>query len=511
MLDPRDPGSAQAVAALMQARKLIDSDGLHEAEVICRRLLAQDPELPDALYLLALIAVRAHAHDEAETLFRQAIAKRRHPMFYRDLARSLTAAGREDDGLRCVEEGLASVPNHIDLLAYRGQLLSVLGRKAEALEAMGRVLALAPKHAPHFSIATLKIYQSDDPHLRLMEELLAREDLDEAQRAQLCFGAAYAWDQMGDYERAFELLAEGNRGRHEAVGFDVAEEERNLRKIVGTFTPEVFERIGRVGVDDATPVLIVGMPRSGTTLVEQILSSHPSVQAVGEIMDLPLVARRVLLPALGDGGQLPEDVEQVPTEAWSEAASTYLRGIRTRGGEADRIVDKQLFNDTLLGIFHLMFPRGRAIHCLREPMDNCLSCFRANFERDRGYVYDQYTLGRTYRLHEALMAYWKATLPEGTILTVRYEDMVDDVEAGARRLIEFMDLPWDDACLRFHESERAVRTLSQSQVRRPIYRSSLGRWRHYEQHLGPLQAALADPVDLHSDLTADTGSDARHA
>jgi hypothetical protein len=181
-----------------------------------------------------------------------------------------------------------------------------------------------------------------------------------------------------------------------------------------------------------------------------------------------------------------------------EAANSYLEALVRRGGEGERIVDKQLFNDTMLGIFHLMFPNGRVIHCLRDPMDNCLSCFRANFESDRGYVYDQTTLGRTYRLHEELMKYWKEALPERMIHTVQYEEMVDDVEAGARDLIEFMGLPWDDACLKFHETERAVRTLSQGQVRQPIYRSSIGRWRNYEPYLDELKAALALPVDLRS-------------
>jgi tetratricopeptide (TPR) repeat protein len=218
MLDPRDASAADTRDALVKARTLIDQGGYHQAEVICRKVLETNPGLPDAIYLMGILATRSHFYDDGEALFRQAIASRGHPIFYRDLSRCLVAAGREEDALVALGEGLERVPNNVDLLAFRGQLLSIFGRKDEAIASMNRVLELAPKKAPHFSIARLTKYDSaDHPHLKLMEELLLRPDIDVDQRAQLRFGAAHAYDQLGDYEKGFALLAAGNRHKHETV------------------------------------------------------------------------------------------------------------------------------------------------------------------------------------------------------------------------------------------------------------------------------------------------------
>lgn len=501
MFDPRDPSSGRLQQDLLDAKRHIDEERYHDAELIVRRLLAADPGLPDGLFLLGLLAARADRRDQAIELLRQAIAGRKHSSFYLELSRVLKVMGREQEALDEIESGLQHMPNNVDLVANRGQLLSVLGRTEEAIEEMERAVELNPGKGPHFSLAMLREYQRDDPHLLLMEELLARGDVPESNRLQLLFGAGRAWHSAGDYDRAFELYAEGNRLKSELVSFDLEEEERNLRRIVAAFQPGSLDPERGSAAEEATPVLVVGLPRSGTTLVEQILAAHPQVEGVGEVMDLPTTVGQVVLRSLGRDGQLPEDLARVTPAVWRAAGEHYVRLLRQRGGDAAaRLVDKQLFNDTMVGLVNLMLPRARIIHCLRDPMDNGLSCFMANFEADRGYVYDLRTLGRTYRLHEALMEHWHQLLPEGVLLTVRYEDMVDDVEAGARRIIDHIGLPWDEACLRFHEVERAVRTMSQQQVRQPIYRSAVGRWKRYEEHLGPLAEALAEPVDLHAPL-----------
>jgi hypothetical protein len=286
------------------------------------------------------------------------------------------------------------------------------------------------------------------------------------------------------------MYARGNRLKRELTDFDIAAERANMQRIRTSFGPELFEKFRGAGDPSELPVFIVGMPRSGTTLVEQVLASHPRVHGAGEINDLWRILSE-LGPALPPGSRQPEDVGKAPPAIWRELGGRYVSRLRRYSADADRVIDKLPFNYTLAGIIRLMLPGARIIHCVRDPRDTCLSCYLTSFQNDRGFTFDLAELGETYRLYWDLMGHWRDVLPGG-LFEVRYEALVDDLEGQGRGLVDYLGLEWSDDCLRFFENPRSVTTASMTQVRQPLYRSSVGRWRRYRDYLGPLMQGLGD-------------------
>jgi hypothetical protein len=272
--------------------------------------------------------------------------------------------------------------------------------------------------------------------------------------------------------------------------FDITRSERLGAAIAGRFDPALFARLQGSGSPSERPVFVVGMPRSGTSLVEQILAAHPQVHGAGEIGLLPALAARLRGPS---GAGFPACVSELGAPDLQRLAQAYLGGLKPLGAGKARITDKTVGAFELLGLAHLILPNARIIHCRRDPRDVCVSCFSTRFSGGHDYAYDLAELGRYWRSYDRLMAHWRAVLPPGRIFEVQYEALVEDLEGWARRLIAHLGLEWDDACLRFHDSAREVRTASFAQVRRPIYKGSVGRWRRFEAHLGPLIEALGAP------------------
>ena len=267
-----------------------------------------------------------------------------------------------------------------------------------------------------------------------------------------------------------------------------------MRRICAVFTRELMRHKAGSGDRAETPVFVVGMPRSGTTLIEQIIASHPRAFGAGELSDLDNIVRS--LAGHGNGAELfPEMVATVSGEELREIGARYVAAIRVLAPTASRIVDKMPWNFHFPGLIHLALPNARIIHARRDPVDTCLSCFSILFDSDsNSYTYDLGELGRFYRAYDALMAHWRTVLPDGIMLEVQYEDVVADLETQARRIITHCGLDWNDACLAFHRTKRPVRTSSVAQVRQPIYRSSVGRWHPYRKQLRPLLAELGiDP------------------
>jgi len=320
-----------------------------------------------------------------------------------------------------------------------------------------------------------------------MEALDLQGDLSEEQRLFLDFALSRLAEQGQRYDEAFRYLTAANRLARKQTHYDVARMEVFFKDTRTVFSREFFARRTGFGLLDRTPIFIVGMMRSGSSLVEQILASHPDVHGAGELTDLKQIIYYF------DGAlnlqAYPDQVPDLGADQVAARAREYLRRLRDRGGEALRVTDKMPGNFRYLGMIHLLFPRAKIIHCRRHPLDVCLSCYRLYFSGAHPYAYNLRELGHYYRLYEGLMQHWHNVMP-GAIHDIQYESLVADQEAETRRLLDFCELPWHSGCLDFHKSERAVMTASLSQVREPIYHSSLQKWQAYEACLGPLIEAL---------------------
>jgi tetratricopeptide (TPR) repeat protein len=393
-----------------------------------------------------------------------------------------------------VEEALAAFARAGSLaprsgvpLAGAAALLCQLGRIADAHAALDRALALDPDCAPAWYTRTLmKRYAPDDPDIAAMEAIL-RDGRTSGSTERLCLhyalGGAYL--DAGDGDRAFAHLHAGARMKRALVTYDGAATERWMNDIAAAFPAALFAANRQRGHGSERPVFVIGMPRSGTTLIEQILAAHPAVHAAGELHYLEQAVGRALSS---------RDVRAFPgafaPEQSDAIAADYLAKLAALAPDADRIVDKTLSNLVYSGLIHLMLPRARIILCRRDPVDTCLSSYSKLFTGGQEFSYDLGELGRYYRAQDALALHWRRVLPPEIFLEVDYESVVADLEAAARRVVAFCGLPWSPACLAFHETPRVVRTASMTQVRQPIYRSSVGRWRRFESHLAPLLEAL---------------------
>jgi hypothetical protein len=341
--------------------------------------------------------------------------------------------------------------------------------------------------------AGLKTFAAGDPDLGRMEALLdglagRRDDA-----ITLAFALGKAWMDVGDADRAFAHLSRANRLKRSTFDYDVRAEVRRLGAIPHGVEALTQRSIGP-GIASEAPVFVVGMPRSGTTLVEQILASHPDVCGGGELTAFQDATRETLREAgLSPGAQ----AGRIRLEAHSrfdpaKLGRAYLGRVAHLAAGKARLVDKLPGHFQNLGLISLALPNARIIHCRRDPADTCLSCYATNFAAPKPFAYDLAELGQYYRAYAALMAHWRRALPPERMLEVRYEDVLEDLEGQARRLVAFCGLEWNPACLRFHETRRPVLTASVNQVRRPLYGSSQGRWRAYETHLRPLLEALRD-------------------
>ena len=291
---------------------------------------------------------------------------------------------------------------------------------------------------------------------------------------------------MGDHVRAFDHYRRGAAHKRSLI---VYEEDKALdlfRRTAETFDAEVFRRYAGMGVTGRAPIFIVGMPRSGSTLVEQIMASHPMVYAAGELKVVDKIIREMVSPDAAPFHGFPAALNPEFLKCLGQA---YLAGAPPEA-KGRRITDKMPFNFFFLGVIRLMLPDAKIIHTMRDPIDTCVSIFTTLFTEGNEFSYDLTELAHFYRGYSDLMAHWRAVLPAGFMLDVRYEDVVADLEGQARRLLDHCGLPWDDRCLAFHRNERPIKTASYAQVRKPIYRNAIGRWRRYGEALEPLLRGL---------------------
>jgi hypothetical protein len=336
----------------------------------------------------------------------------------------------------------------------------------------------------------LKRFTSDDPHLTAVEALAGDPGkLSPEQQAELHFALGKIYADVGRHEQSFTHLLEGNRWARKHFTYDEPEALQLFERIRAVFSPELMRTNAGLGDPTDAPVFIIGMPRSGSTLVEQILASHPLVWAGGELDHFQEALAR-LQGVEGTASAYPEVVPFMTAEDFRTLGANYHVAIAASTSGAQRITDKLPVNFLLAGLIPLALPNARIIHTRRNPVDTCLSCFSKRFPQ-QPYTNDLAELGRYYRAYEGLMEHWRPLLPPGVMLEVDYEELVADFEAQARRIIAHCGLPWNEACLDFHSTGRPVVTASSAQVRQPLYRSSIGRSQPYLPLLKPLLDALA--------------------
>ena len=489
-LNPRLIDAYLNLAEVETSRRHYD-DALNALDM----LRAFAPQHPSALIACAKVLRQIERLTEALDFARQAVALVPHSTdAHHALALVLQALGETDEAL--VEfDHAAQLPGALaeDALLGRARLLMEAGRKDAALAAFDHALEIFPDSAPILAArADAHKFSVGDPAFTVLEAFLAegeRRPLPNRIAVHFALGKAYL--DIKDGERAFAHFEAGCRQKRTTFDYDVVESGQWMAHLARTFTPGLYHRLSGKGEASDLPVFVLGMPRSGTTLIEQIVSSHPQVTGAGELSALRLVVEGSgiypdHLPALIDDDANQGEASRV----LKQIGRHYLERIAPLAQGRTRLVDKMPGNFLYAGLIPLILPGARIIHARRDPVDTCLSCYTKLFIGEQSFSYDQTELGTYYRYYERLMAHWREVLPKDRFIEVDYEAVVDDIEGEAKRLIEFLDLPWDDACLNFHENRRVVRTASVNQVRQPLYATSKGRWQAYAAYLGPLLEAL---------------------
>ena len=407
------------------------------------------------------------------------------------LAVGLREAGEFEEARLCQTRALALAPDSPQAENGLGNVLAMGGDFEEAERHYRRALALKPDYpgAFHNLVDVARLTPADPLWPALMGSAERIKVLPTEAAVPLYFTLGRVWETQGDYPQAFRRFLEGNRLKRAGMHYDESLQARFFAEFIAGF--EGLAARAPADSTDARPVFIVGMPRSGTSLVEQILASHPAVHGAGETHALRNSLREELPPDNSDHA-LPSRLADLDAAGFRRVAARYSRYLAEIAPGALRVTNKLPGNMALVGLIHLLYPQARIIHCLRDPLDTCLSCFCKLFTTGHPFSYDLKELGRFHRLYQGLMAGWDRLLPAGTMLQLSYEGLVTDLEGGARRLVEHCGLPWDKACLSFHTTARPVRTASLAQVRQPIYSSSVGRWRRYEKELAPLMEALRE-------------------
>jgi tetratricopeptide (TPR) repeat protein len=483
------------------ANALLALGRLDDAISEYEKALALDPELAAARTNLAtantnrgLSLASSGRHGEAALRFEQ--ASRLKPDLttaHSGLGFSLYATNKPELALASFERALALEPGNAEALRGLGLALEALGRLAEAQDALERAVAIAPASPSYRRVlAQVKRFEAGDPQISAMEELLGNaSSLSDAGRIDLHFALAKAYQDIGQQDRSLAHLLAGNSAKRRLVPYDEAATLGLMRRIESVFTAEFLARHAGSGHPSGLPVFIVGMPRSGSTLIEQILASHPQVFAAGELREMAAIAGT--LSGADGRSSFPEATLSLGGEQIEQLGARYAGTIAALAPGAARITDKMLSNFAFIGLIRLALPKARIIHVRRDPLDTCMSCFARLFGTSQPFSHDLGELGRYYRAYDSLMAHWGRVLPAEAMLDVSYETLVGDFENQARRLVEYCDLAWDERCRAFHQTSRPILTASAAQVRQPLYREAIGRWKSCEASLRPLLDELSRP------------------
>jgi len=466
-----------------------------EAEAMLRRAVSIAPDFTLARLDLGRLMHDQHRYREAVECFEQTIElEPLNPKASYLLAASLAPAGRTVEALESYRRTIEIRADHAAAWLGIGHTLKTVGRQDEAIEAYRHCIEIRPDNGEtYWSLANLKTYKLTDADIRAMETALDKhEEIGDQSAVNFMFALAKAHEDQGDFDRAWDFYVRGNSTQRMLERYDPVQTETTNDQIIEVFDRALLEQKSGPGHPDAAPIFVLGLPRSGSTLIEQILASHSMVEGTSELPYLGRVATS-LSRNRADGINYPHSVRELGPKNLEALGQQYLDMAQFhRQTERPRFVDKMPNNFPNVGLLHLILPNAKIIDARRYPLDSTLSCYRQLFAMGQSFVYDLNDIGEYFLEYQRLMDHWHKVLP-GRVLTVQYEDMVTDFDNQVRRLIDYCELPWEDACASFHETDRPVRTASSEQVRQPVYTKSVHFWRNYELQLGELIDVL-EPI-----------------
>ena len=456
-----------------------------------RIALAMNPNFAEAYHYLGVTHVEQEQWADAIPLFRKAVGLRpNYAEAMLSLANALEHTGNAEEGLEFYRKILERDPNNITVHNNVGNVLKNMGRIDEAVEHYQQALMVDPEHAPaHYNLSRSQ-FGSDEGELARMEALLGDPKINDDQRVNLHFALGKIYDDLGDYEKAFGQFADGNRLDTRGDPFNAKNHATAVDRLINFFSDRFFARRRGLGSESDVPVFIVGIPRSGTTLVEQILSCHPQVHGAGELDHIGKIVQSIPKQT-GAPASFPEFAGVLDAVSACKLGEDYVALLRAAGGSADRVTDKMPGNFLNLGFIALLLTNAKIINCRRIFQDVSLSCYFQHFTNVMPFSRNLKDLGSYCRDYDRLMKHWHKVLPLD-IMDVHYEDVIADQEGMSRKIVEFAGLEWDDACLEFYKSDRPVKTASSWQVRQPLYSTSVARWQHYEPFLADLKTGLGD-------------------
>ena len=516
--------SSQDVKDIAKAAELEKEEKYEEAEEIYRQILTRHPDNVSAIRLWARLGIRQEQYASAERLLQQAVKvapgfslawsdlctvqfkqdkfddatnsarqliklEPRSPNGHIWLGVASASAGYHRSAIESYDKALEIAPDHFGALCGKGNACRTIGDQDESIAAFRRSIKANPLHAEaYWSLANLKTFRFADQEVDDMLVLVGDERIPPEGQVQLHNALGLEFEGRKEYDRAFEFIDRGNKIRREQEFYDRVDNEEKIDLSIEIFTKEFLEESAGHGCPDPAPIFIVGLPRSGSTLLEQILSSHSRVDGTHELHDLAQTIRAN--PTLTNVDvRYPQSLNNLRADGFNRLGSEYIERTRRHRGSRPFFTDKNPNNFEHVGLLHLILPNGKIINARRHPLDSCFSTYKQLFAQGQSFSYDLVELGEYYLQYQRLMDHWHDVLP-GKVLDVQYEEVVADLEGQVRRILGHCNLDFEESCLRFHETSRSVQSASSEQVRRPIYSSAVNTWRHYEPHLGALIEVL---------------------
>ncbi|MCO1335711.1 sulfotransferase [Microbulbifer sp. OS29] len=516
-----------SAASLMYEKKLL------KAEQLCRSYLQKNKHHPEAMRLLALIGAELGVLDDADFLLESCLEM--NPDFHQarfdyigilrkrqKFAAALQQAsllrtgqgGQQSDilfatqsamvgdyqaALQIYDQIIVESPELHGVQLQRGHVLKTVGESARAIEAYQAAYRAKPDFGDaYWSLANMKIYRFGDDEIAKMRELQGLAATARVDRYHLCFALGKALEDRADYAASFSWYEQGNALKQEECQYSIEDNRRDIDLEITHCTPELFDKNPVSGFDVPDPIFIVGLPRAGSTLLEQILASHPQVDGTFELHNIIASARRLDgRRRTAEGARYPAVLHDLTADQLEQIGRRYIEETAIHRGKSSLFIDKMPNNFRHIGLIQLILPSAKIIDARRHPMACCFSGFKQLFAEGQEFTYGLGQMGEYYRDYVRLMGHWDKVLP-GKVLRVQYEAVVEDLEGQVRRLLDYCDLPFAEECLQFHRTERAVRTPSAEQVRQPIYRSGTDQWKHFESKLEPLRMILSEALKPYS-------------